>query len=194
MFNWLPFLTYATVTVITPGPNNIMSMTNGSRKGFKRALPFNLGIFVGFATVMIFCTLFCSLLSAWIPRLKTPMLIVGASYLLYLAWTTFRSSYEVEENSTKDGFTAGLLLQFVNAKIYIYGIMSMEAYVLPVYSGQTVKLLGFALLLAALGGACNLLWSAFGSVFKILFSKHAKVVNTVMSLLLVYCAASLFLN
>lgn len=48
MFPWFSFLTYAVVTAVTPGPNNIMSMSNGSRKGFRGALPFNLGIWVGF--------------------------------------------------------------------------------------------------------------------------------------------------
>lgn len=193
MFHWASFLTYAIVTAVTPGPNNIMSMSNGNRKGFRRALPFNLGIWAGFSAVMILCTAFCSLLSTWIPRIKLPMLIVGACYMLYLAWETFRSSDVIEENHSRDGFLSGLLLQFINPKIYIYCIMSMEAYILPFYGGQVAALLGFALLLAFIGFAFTLLWSAFGSIFKWLFSKHAKAVNTVMALLLVYCAISLFL-
>lgn len=32
--HWASFLTYAVVTAVTPGPNNIMSMSNGSRLGF----------------------------------------------------------------------------------------------------------------------------------------------------------------
>lgn len=193
MFSWVSFLTYAVVTAVTPGPNNIMSMSNGGRKGVKGALPFNFGILAGFSAVMILCTAFCSLLSTWIPRIKTPMLVVGACYMLYLAWETFRSSDAIEEDHGRDGFLSGLLLQFVNPKIYIYCIMSMEAYILPFYNGRPLLLLGFALLLAFIGFAFTLLWSAFGSVFKWLFSRHAKLVNTIMALLLVYCAASLFL-
>ncbi len=193
MFSWISFLTYAVVTAVTPGPNNIMSMSNGNRKGFKGALPFNLGILAGFSAVMILCTVFCSLLSAWIPKIKMPMLMVGACYMLYLAWETFRSSETIEENDSRDGFLSGLFLQFINPKIYIYCIMSMEAYILPFYSGQVLPLLGFALLLAFIGFIFTLLWSAFGSIFKWLFSKHAKFVNTLMALLLVYCAVSLFL-
>ena len=89
MFNWISFLTYAVVTAVTPGPNNIMSMSNGSRKGFRGALPFNLGIWLGFSIVMLLCTLFCSVLSAFIPKIKLPMLIIGAAYMLYLAWADF---------------------------------------------------------------------------------------------------------
>ena len=82
MFPWFSFLTYAVVTAVTPGPNNLMSMSNGSRKGFRGALPFNLGILVGFTVVMVACTAFCSVLSVWIPRVKTAMLVLGALYML----------------------------------------------------------------------------------------------------------------
>ena len=58
MFHWASFLTYAVVTAVTPGPNNLMSMSNGGRRGFRGALPFNLGIWLGFSVVMLLCTLF----------------------------------------------------------------------------------------------------------------------------------------
>ena len=193
MFNWFSFLTYAVVTAVTPGPNNIMSMSNGSRKGFKKALPFNFGIGVGFSIVMLLCTAFCNTLSAMIPRIKMPMLIIGAAYMLYLAWETFRSGGNIEENHSGEGFASGLLLQFINPKIYIYCIVSMESYILPYYHGQIVPLVCFAFLLALIGFAFTLCWSAFGSAFKWLFSKHDKIVNSIMSLLLVYCAISLFI-
>ncbi len=191
MFHWFSFLTYAIVTAATPGPNNIMSLSNGSRLGFRRALPFNLGILTGFSLVMILCTAFCTLLTTVIPKIKLPMLLAGAAYMLYLAWETFRSG-PIEENHSRTGFLSGLCLQFINPKIYIYCIMSMEAYILPVYHSQPLALLGFALLLAFIGFLFTLCWSAFGSIFRWLFSRHSKAVNTVMALLLVYCAVSLF--
>ena len=193
MFPWYAFLTYAVITAATPGPNNIMSMSNAGRLGFRRALPFNLGIWVGFTIVMVLCTLFCTALSALIPAIRLPMLVLGAAYMLYLAWGTFRSSDVIQEDHAREGFRSGLLLQFINPKIYLYGIMSMEAYILPYYSGQPAVLLFFALLLAFIGFVFTLAWAAFGSVFRRLFSRHARAVNTIMALLLVYCAVSLFL-
>ena len=193
MFPWYSFLTYAVITAATPGPNNIMSMSNAGRLGFRRALPFNLGIWVGFTLVMALCTLFCTALSTLIPAIRLPMLVLGAAYMLYLAWGTFRSSDVIQEDHAREGFRSGLLLQFINPKIYLYGIMSMEAYILPYYSGQPAVLLFFALLLAFIGFVFTLAWAAFGSVFRFLFSRHARAVNTVMALLLVYCAVSLFL-
>ncbi len=45
-----------------------MSMSNGGRKGFKGALPFNLGVGVGFSIVMLICTFLCSVVSSLIPK------------------------------------------------------------------------------------------------------------------------------
>ena len=164
MFNWFAFLTYAVITAATPGPNNIMSMSNGGRLGFKEL----------------------------IPAVKTPMLIAGAAYMLHLAWATYKSDGVITEDHSRSGFYSGLILQFINPKIYIYCIMSMQAYILPFYTGEPFKLTLFALLLAFIGFIFTLCWSAFGSAFRLLFSRHTKSVNTIMALLLVYCAASLF--
>ncbi len=193
MFSWIPFSTYVIITAVTPGPNNITSMSSAGRLGFRKSLPFNLGIWAGFSIVMLACTLFCSVLESVIPKIKPPMLIVGAAYMLYLAWKTFTSTEEIDGENSRSGFMSGFVLQFVNPKIYIYGIMSMEAYILPYYGGQPLVLYGFAMLLAFTGFACTLCWSAFASAFRLLFSKYARITNTIMALLLVYCAISLFL-
>jgi len=193
VFNWVAFLTYAFTTGFTPGPNNIMSMTNASRRGFRGAMPFNYGILTGFTIIQLLSAVFCSVLESWIPRIKTPMLVIGAVYMLWLAWGTFRSSGDLGEQEGRDGFFTALMLQFINPKVYLYCVMSMEAYVIPYYQGQWDKLFFFAILLSFIGFLATLSWTAFGSAFRRLFTTHARAVNTVMALLLVYCAISLFL-
>lgn len=193
MFSWLSFLSYAVLTTATPGPNNIMSMSNASRIGLKRSFPFNIGVWVGFSIVMLFCTLFCNTLVEIIPKIKMPMMILGALYMLWLAWKTFRSSSVSDQASEQITFLSGLILQFINPKIYIYGIVSMQAYILPFYQGQWTKLVFFALLLATIGASFNICWALFGSLFRVLFSQYARITNTIMALLLVYCAVSLFM-
>ncbi len=193
MFSWISFLSYALVTAVTPGPNNIMSMSNAGRLGLRRSFPFNLGIWAGFSLVMVICTFFCSTLSEVIPRIKMPMLAAGSLYMLHLAWQTWKSPAVIEENHSRSGFLSGLVLQFVNPKIYIYCIVSMEAYILPFYQGQWGPLIFFALLLALIGFVFTVCWAVFGSLFKLLFSRYARITNSVMALLLVCCALSLFL-
>ncbi len=193
MFSWISFLTYAVITAATPGPNNIISLSNGGRIGFQKALPFNFGMWAGFSVVILLCTLFMSLLNDLILVLKTPMMFAGAGYMLHLGWKILRSRDSIEENHSHTGFWQGFALQFINPKGYIYCLVSMEAFILPHYHGKPLILIAFALLLAFIGFAFTICWSAFGSVFKLLFSKYSRITNPIMALLLVYCALSLFL-
>lgn len=82
MFNWASFLTYAVITAVTPGPNNIMSMSHAGRLGLRRSFPFNLGVWAGFSLVMLACTLLFNTVSMLIPAIKGPMLVLGAAYML----------------------------------------------------------------------------------------------------------------
>ena len=110
-----------------------------------------------------------------------------------LAWKTLKSSSVIEESHSRSSFLSGAFLQFVNPKIYIYRIVSMEAYILPHYQGEWMTLFFFALLLAFIGFVFTLCWALFGSVFQMLFSRYAKITNVIMAGFLVYCAVSLFL-
>ena len=195
MFPWIAFLTYITVTAVTPGPNNILSLSNASRVGFRRALPLNLGMWAGFTMITLLSAVFCSVLSAWLPTIEMPMKIAGALYMLWLAFRTAFPKQHGEEVSApvKSSFTTGLLQQFLNPKIILYSIISMEVYILPQYAGDTLALALFAMLLSSVGFAFSLLWAAFGSAFRILFTRHAKITNAVMALALVYCAIALFI-
>ncbi len=193
MFHWISFLTYAIITAATPGPNNIMSMSHASQYGFKKSYPFNLGIWLGFTIVATVCTILSNTLHAVLPLIKLPMLIIGAAYMLFLAWKTWRSQPEAGGQHAKNGFLAGMILQFINPKAYIYCIVSMEAYILPLYQGNFVALSLFAILLSTIGFLFTLCWALFGSLLKHMFFAYAKLINSIMALLLIYCAVSLFL-
>jgi cysteine/O-acetylserine efflux protein len=191
--NVAAFLTYIIITAITPGPNNIMSMTHASRMGFKKSYPFNLGIFLGTTMVMVLTTLFSSLFFNYIPKAEPVMLVIGAGYLLYLAYKIMTSGKEIRTGAmTEARFIPGVLLQFINPKLYIYSITAMGSYILPHYR-ETGTLLLFAFFLAVVGFSCTVLWALFGSLFRKLFSDQGRLINTIMALLLVYSAVSLFL-
>jgi cysteine/O-acetylserine efflux protein len=193
MFNFYSFISYIFITAYTPGPNNIMSMSHASRLGFRKSFPFNLGILFGFTIVMALCTLFSAGLYALIPKIKPVMLIVGAGYMLYLAWKIWKSNSDIQvRNAKSSSFLSGCLLQFMNPKILVYGITSMSSYILPVFQAPFV-LAGFVLLLSLVGFTGTVCWAVFGSVFSKVFKEHRKLLNGVMAFLLVYCAVSLFL-
>ena len=51
-------------------------------------------------------------------------------------WATYKSDGVITEDHSRSGFYSGLILQFINPKIYIYCIMSMQAYILAVLHGR----------------------------------------------------------
>lgn len=193
MFQLYNFLIYCFITAYTPGANNLLSMSNAIRIGFRRSLRFNLGILAGFSVVMTICTIFSSTLYSLLPKVKLIMQILGAVYMLYLAWKVWKSPTNLNTEDRKEtSFLSGMILQFANPKIYIYAITAMSLYVLPIYQSVSV-LIGFTVLLSLIGASGSFVWALFGSVFCKFLSKHTKLVNAIMALLLVYCAVSLFL-
>ncbi len=192
MFSISGLLTYAVIMAFTPGPNNITSMSNASKLGLKKSIQFNFGVLVGFSILMWLSALFGTVLASVIPNIKFIMQIVGAAYMLYLAWNMLRSTGEINENSKGATFFNGLTLQFVNPKAILYGITVMSNYILPYFNNMFV-ILGLGLLLAGISFIATVCWALFGTLFKKLFTNHAKVLNVIMALLLVYCAVSLFL-
>lgn len=193
MFHLYDFLIYCFITAYTPGANNLLSMSNAIRLGFRRSVRFNFGILAGFAVIMTLCTVFSATLYAFLPRVKIIMQTLGAAYMLYLAWKVWKSTADLSADGGKEAsFLSGMLLQFANPKIYIYAITAMSLYILPVYQSPAA-LAGFTVLLTLIGASGSFVWALFGAAFCQFFARHAKIVNGVMVLLLVYCAVSLFL-
>lgn len=193
MFRLFDFLIYCFITAYTPGANNLLSMNYAIRLGFRRSFRFNLGILAGFTIVMTACTVFSTTLYSFLPKVKIVMQLLGGAYMLYLAWKVWKSSSVPEAETGKEaGFLSGMVLQFANPKIYIYAITAMSLYILPVYH-SAAALTGFTVLLSVIGASGSFVWALFGSAFCRFFSKHTKVINTVMALLLVYCAVAMFL-
>jgi len=189
--NVFAFLSYVTVTTFTPGPNNIMSMSNASRYGFRRSLRFTLGVCAGFFLIVGLSILFTIALYRAIPSIKPVMTVVGAAYILWLAWKTVTSSPHDEKSAGQSTFLSGLVLQFLNPKAILYGITAASTFIVPYYHSPLV-LVGFAAALALVALAATTCWALFGSVFQRFMADNHRIVAWVMGALLVYCAVSLF--
>ena len=189
--NMIAFLSYLLVTAITPGPNNIMAMTNAGKVGFKKGLRFNFGVLAGFLIVMSLCTAFTSLLYDSIPQIAPIMRVFGAGFMLWLAWTVWRDephqdkTHAVQANS----LLSGMVLQFVNVKVILYGITGISTFVAPYYKG-IIALMPFAILMSFIGFASTCLWALCGSFLAPVFHRHKRMMNVVFALLLIVCAVS----
>jgi len=189
--NYAAYFSYIFLTAFTPGPNNIMAMSNAGKYGFRKGLRFNFGVLFGFLIVMTACAAFTALLYDIIPQIEPVMLCVGAAYILWLAWSVWRDHPHDNKKRVMqtNSITSGMVLQFINVKAVLYGVTGMSAFILPYFKGF-FALLPFVLLMSLVGFAGTCCWSLFGAVFEMLFSKYKKVMNALLALLLVYCAVS----
>ncbi|MDO8964997.1 MAG: LysE family transporter [Coriobacteriia bacterium] len=186
------FASFVVLTSFTPGPNNIMSMSNAARYGFRRSVPFTVGVCAGFFVIVGLSIGFTIALYAAIPTIKPVMTVIGAAYILWLAYKTVTSTPHDEATGGESTFLSGMLLQFLNPKAILYGITAASTFIVPYYHTVPV-LVGFAAALALVSLASTSLWAAFGSVFQRFMAEHHRIVGWVMGALLVYCAVSLFL-
>ncbi len=188
------FLVYVFVMSFTPGPNNIMAMLFANQYGFKKTLRFCLGVGAGFFVIMILSSYFNLLLHNVIPKIELPMMILGAAYMLYLAYKILTSTTGGNGNDggKYNSFLAGMLLQFVNPKGVLYGITVVSTFILPYHSSHSSLLL-LSLFLGFVGILSTGSWSLSGSVFQKLLLKYRQQFNIMMALLLVYSAVSIFI-
>jgi len=81
----------------------------------------------------------------------------------------------------------------LNIKIILYGITAISSFIIPYYK-SSISLILFSILLAFVGFLGTSCWAAFGAIFQKFISNYEKQFNIVMSLLLVYCAVSIFIK
>ena len=191
---YLSFIAYACAATFLPGPNNVLLLSAAGQFGFKKCLPLLLGIWTGLVTVMLLAGTFCTVLESFIPAIAPVFKFVGAAYILYLAWQTFRrrpsSTEDVELKPLK--FRTGFLLQFLNVKVIMLGLAAFPGYFLP-YGHSVFLVVLFAVTMTACCGTGNLIWAIAGSLIYPFYSRYYKWINAAMALLLVYCAVKIVL-
>lgn len=187
----ISFLAYAFTTALTPGPNNFLTLNTVGRFGIKRSWPMMLGILAGIGIIMTLTAILSSLLAAWIPQLSVIARYLGAVYILYLAykiWTSPAPSIDPTQKAPR--FVTGMGLQFLNVKIILYAITSLNSFVLPITQNPWV-VAGYALLLTSISGISLVIWAGLGALLTQIMQKHYRIINAVLALILVESAITL---
>lgn len=159
----LPVLSYALVSIFTPGPNNITSSSLGMRVGYPRTLRFIGGVVTGFFCIMVATGLLTELLVSAYNRIAIVLKIAGVAYLLWIAWTVVRPQ-DKRHASPASGtrYRDGLLLQFVNAKVILFGLTMYAALLAPLAKNWMAVVIS-AVLLTVLSFCSTSLWALLGA-------------------------------
>ena len=199
--------TFAFVTSVTPGPNNLMLLHSGARFGFKRTIPHMVGIASGFCVMILLCCIGVAAVVLGYPATNWMLKIIGSLYMLWLAIKLWKNGV-VPKNISPDGnlpdaqnknsaqpmtLMQAALFQYVNPKAW------MMALTLPaVYLPQTGSLWANTLIACALCAVINLVsvsvWARGGEMLQSVLHKphYAHIANIAIVLMTLYCSVSVW--
>lgn len=182
----LAFAAYAFVTSITPGPNNTMLLASGANFGFRRTVPMLLGVTVGFSFMVLAVGLGMGGIFTASPVLHDIVRLIGAAYLVYLAWRLAASALTGLEAAQARplGFMRMAAFQWVNPKAWVMAIGAVATYVPQEHF--VANMLLFSGIYLAINAPCVTVWAAFGTLLRRFFATpmRQRVFNAAMALLL----------
>lgn len=185
------FFIYCLINAFTPGPGNILALNTVTNYGLKKGKPLFFGIFVGYYAVQILCAVIVYGVSAFMPKLTGVLKYVGAAYILWLAVHIAISKPSENDTEKSASFIKGFMLQFVNVKIYMFGITALTGFIVD-YNSTLAALLIFELIIATIGMIATTSWIGAGMLIQRLYIKHYRIINIILSLTLMECVVSMF--
>jgi cysteine/O-acetylserine efflux protein len=189
----LPVLSYALVSIFTPGPNNITSSSLGMRVGYPRTLRFIGGVITGFFCMMVTSGLLTELLVSAYDRIAVVLKIAGVAYLLWLVYTVLRPEQGPHASHEAGArYRDGLLLQLVNPKVILFGLTMYATLLAPLMKNPLAVVIS-ALVLSMLAFLSTSLWALLGAGIErfIANPKVRFVYSLILAGLLLYAAWSI---
>lgn len=180
------FLIYCGVNAFTPGPGNILELNTVTNYGHKKGKSLFFGIFAGYYVVQIICAIFVYGVNSLLPNVMEVMKYIGAAYILWLAIHIVFSKPSIENAEQSASFLKGFMLQFVNVKIYMFGVTALTGYVVGYMSSFPV-LLFFELVIATIGTIATCTWIGLGVLIQKFYLRHFRVINIILALTLLEC-------
>ncbi|MBD9600099.1 LysE family translocator [Pseudomonas sp. PDM10] len=163
----LPFMLFAFVASITPGPTNILVLSNSARYGFKATLPIIFGACASAAVIVLLVGYGLGESLKQIPLLQYAMQWLGVTWLSYLAWQIYHSATDtfdsdVSGNQRRPRLLTAAGLQWINPKTWM---MAMAVVSVFADNGADrfdhIVYLSFAFFVIAL--PCMTAWAVLGS-------------------------------
>lgn len=161
----LPFLLFAFVASITPGPTNILVLSNSARHGLAAAVPIIFGACASAATlVLLVGTGVGSSISAW-PTVQSVMQWAGVAWLSYLAWQIYSApatAIAARNSEARLGWMGAASLQLVNPKTWM-----MALAVVSVFAGsdehRAMQVVYLSLVFFLVSLPCLTVWAVLGA-------------------------------
>lgn len=118
LHDYLPLLVFVLVSTITPGGATTLATASGAHFGYRRSLPYMVGIAAGLASMAASTAAGLGGVVLALPGLQLGMKALGSLYLLWLAWRIGRSGppHVAARLNKPAGFVGGLWMLWHNPK------------------------------------------------------------------------------
>lgn len=186
--NIIPFITFIIFASITPGPNNLLSATLGINYGYKTAVRFIFGVYLGIFMMLLLTGLIIDKVNLYFPKLYLLMKYVSLAYLLYMIFMILRiNSKKVIKVRPENLILKGFILQVVNPKAYIFCTTIYTVFIVNMVESKW-KIFFVAVLLPIVTFLSTTAWSLFGTAAGKLFKNKRYVLcfNALMIFLLLF--------
>ena len=179
-------VTFAFVTSITPGPNNMMLMASGANFGLIRTVPHMLGVAIGFFVMLVLVGIGLMQVFLLYPAAEVTLKILSVLYMLFLAWkiATAAAPRQSDASGTPMSFLQAALFQWVNPKAWAMALSAVAAYA-PSHSLGAVVTVGLVFGVVSLPAIS--VWTLLGQEIRRILTNQLRlrIFNAVMAILLV---------
>ena len=165
----------------------------GLNYGYRKALPFIFGACAGALIVISISALLVEQAFGLAPQIETSLRILGCIYMIWLAYKIVKfNPGKTGEKKTSLAFYHGLLLQFVNIKAILFGIVINSVFIIPNVN-SIFEIIYFFIFLTILAFISMTLWALFGTIIQRVLGNAAlkNLFNYLMAALLVFIAISI---
>ncbi|WP_312484288.1 LysE family translocator [Stutzerimonas nitrititolerans] len=166
MQSLLPFLIFAFVASITPGPTNILVLGHGARFGLRATLPLVLGASLAAALIVLLVGLGLGEALQRYPRVQQAMSLLGALWLSWLAWKLLRSaaqSFEAASATHRElGPLGAALLQLVNPKVWMMAVAVVSVFAAG-SADKALRVAQLSLIFLLMTLPCMSVWALLGA-------------------------------
>ena len=123
-------ISFAFVTSVTPGPNNLMLMASGANFGLRRTVPHMLGISIGHSVMVFAVGMGLGAVLEAVPGVKGALKLAAVGYMLWLAWKIAHAAAPGEGKlaARPFSFVQAAAFQWVNPKAWAMALGAISAY------------------------------------------------------------------
>ena len=193
----IAFVTASVVLSLVPGPDNLFVMSHSALKGWRIGFYITLGLCTGLIGHTILVAIGVSVIFQTSAIAFNGLKIIGACYLIYLAWLSVQNKElnlgETDKNNTnRSYYFTGVIMNLTNPKVVLFFLVFLPQFVNTSNDNVTIQIfiLGLLFIFSAL---CVFTSIAYLASFLENFLMKSKTVSKNLNILaaLIYFALAI---